>query len=150
LVDGQPHTIKEEPIGGQRLTDEIEDTFGLPPEEAEAVKLGSIEPPNRHDCAEIFDRLVSNWQAAIERALEMVKGEYQDYRPSRILLAGGGALVNGLAENFQGYFHVPTELFNPLTSVKFNPKKFDPGYIDYIGPQMAVCFGLALRKAETV
>jgi type IV pilus assembly protein PilM len=150
LADGMPHTIKEEGIGGQRLTEEIEDAFGLPSEEAEAVKLGSVEPPNFQDCQEIFDRIVSNWEAALDRALDMVKSEFPDYRPSRILLAGGGAHINGLAEQFQSYFHVPTEIFNPLNSVRINPKKFDQGYIDYIGPQMAVCFGLALRKAETI
>ena len=49
IVDGMPHTIKEEPIGGQRLTEDIEDAFELPPEEAEAVKLGTMEPPNRSE-----------------------------------------------------------------------------------------------------
>ena len=149
LADGMPYTIKEEGIGGQRLTEEIEDAFGLEPEDAEAVKLGTVEPPSRQECAEIFDRIVSNWQAAIDRSLDMVKGEFPDYRPSRILLAGGGALINGLPEQFQSYFHVPAEVFNPLSSVRINAKRFDPAYIDYIGPQMAVCFGLALRKAET-
>jgi type IV pilus assembly protein PilM len=149
LTDGMPHTIKEENIGGQRLTEEIEDAFGLSPEDAEAVKIGTVEPPGRGECVEIFDRIVSNWEAAIDRSLDMVKGEFPDYRPSRILLAGGGALINGLSERFQGHFHVPVEVFNPLTTVKINPKKFDQAYIDYVGPQMAVCFGLALRKAET-
>lgn len=150
LADGVPHTIKEEGIGGQRLTEEIEDAFELPPEDAEAVKFGTIEPPSKAQCAEIFDRIVSNWEAALDRALDMVKSEFPDYRPSKILLAGGGALINGLSEQFQSYFHVPTEVFNPLASIKINPKKFDRAYIDYIGPQMAVSFGLALRKIETV
>jgi type IV pilus assembly protein PilM len=150
LADGMPHTIKEEGIGGQRLTEEIEDAFGLPPEEAEAVKLGSIEAPSRSECTEIFDRIVSNWEACLDRAIDMVKGEFPDYRASKILLAGGGALIPGLCEQFQSYFHVPTEIFNPLSGLRVNPKKFDQAYLDYIGPQMAVCFGLALRKPETV
>jgi type IV pilus assembly protein PilM len=150
ITEGMPHTIKEEPIGGQRLTEEIEDAFNVSPEEAEAIKLGSIEAPSRSECSEIFDRIVSNWRAAIERALEMVRSEFPDYRASRILLAGGGALINGLSEQFQSHFHVPTELFNPLLGLKLNAKKFDQSYINYIGPQMAVSFGLALRKAETV
>ncbi|MDR1656923.1 MAG: pilus assembly protein PilM [Deltaproteobacteria bacterium] len=149
LCDGLPHTIKEENIGGQRLTEDIEDAFGLPPEEAEAIKLGSVEPPDRAECAEIFDRIFSNWTAAIERSTEMVKSEFPDFQPSKIFLAGGGALINGLAGQFQSHFHVPTEVFNPLASIKYNPKKFDKSYLDYIGPQMAVSFGLAIRKPET-
>ncbi|MDR2455697.1 MAG: pilus assembly protein PilM, partial [Deltaproteobacteria bacterium] len=107
------------------------------------------EPPSRAECVEIFDRIVSNWQAALDRAMELIKGEFPDYRPSRIFLAGGGALINGIAEQFQSFFHIPTEIFNPLNSIKINPKKFDQAYINYIGPQMAVAFGLALRKIET-
>ena len=79
----------------------------------------------------------------------MVKSEFPDYRPNKILLAGGGALIHGLAEQFQGYFHVPTEIFNPLSNVKINSKKFDQAYIDYVGPQMAVSCGLALRKKNS-
>ncbi|MDR2443088.1 MAG: pilus assembly protein PilM [Deltaproteobacteria bacterium] len=149
INEGLPHTIKEENIGGQRLTEDIEDLFGLPPDEAEAVKLGTSDPPNKTECADIFDRIFSNWAAAIDRAIDMVKSEFPDYRPSRILLAGGCALINGLAAQFQSHFHVPTEIFNPLAGLKLNIKKFDRSYIDYIGPQMAVSFGLAIRKPET-
>ena len=150
IADGMPHTIKEEPIGCQRITEEIEDAFNVPPEEAESIKLGSVEAPNHRECSEIYDRIVSNWRAAIDRTLELVRSEFPDYRPSRILLAGGGALINGIAEQFQSHFHVPTEVLNPLVGIRLNPKKFDQSYINYIGPQMAVSFGLALRKAETV
>lgn len=149
LHEGSPHTIKEENIGGQRLTDEIEDVFGLHPDQAEAIKLGSVDAPDPNEVAEIFERVVSNWEAAIERSIDSVKSEVQDYVPSRILLAGGCANINGLAQQLQNHFGLRTEIFNPLKNVKINAKKFDPAYVDYIGPQMAVSFGLALRKQET-
>jgi type IV pilus assembly protein PilM len=150
LHEGQPHTIKEENIGGQRLTEEIEDAFNLPPDQAEAIKLGSIEPPDRAEVHDITDRIASNWIAAIERAIDSVKSEVQDFVPSRILLAGGCANLNGLDQYFQNHFKVRTEVFNPLKFVKINNKKFDQAYVDYIGPQMAVSFGLALRKQEII
>jgi type IV pilus assembly protein PilM len=148
LNEGMPHTIKEENVGGQRMTEDLEDAFGIPPEEAEGIKLGSVEPPDATQAADIVDRIVSNWIAAVERSLEAVKAEIPEYTVSRILLAGGGANLNGLQAQFQNHFHIPTELFNPLKSIKINAKKFDPSYIDYIGPQMAVSFGLAIRKQE--
>ncbi|MDR1486560.1 MAG: pilus assembly protein PilM [Deltaproteobacteria bacterium] len=148
LNEGLPHTIKEENIGGQRLTEDIEDAFGVPPEEAEAIKLGNVEPPELAQASEVVDRIVSNWMAAVERAIDSVKSEVPEFQASKILLAGGGANLNGIAEQFQSHFHLPTEIFNPLKTVKFNIKKFDQAYIDYIGPQMAVSFGLAIRKQE--
>jgi type IV pilus assembly protein PilM len=148
LHEGSPHTIKEENIGGQRLSDEIEDVFGLQPDQAEAVKLGSVAPPDQNEVKEIFERVASNWQAAIDRAIDSTKSEVQEYTPSRILLAGGCANINGLVAQFQDHFNIRTEIFNPLKHVKVNQKKFDQAYLEYIGPQMAVSFGLALRKVD--
>jgi type IV pilus assembly protein PilM len=150
LNEGLPHTIKEENIGGQRLTEDIEDAFGIPPEEAEAIKLGTVEAPDQSQANEVVDRIVSNWIAAVSRSLDAVKSEIPEYRANRILLAGGGANLNGLSAQFQNYFHIPTEIFNPLKNLKINVKKFDQSYIDYIGPQMAVSFGLAIRKQEII
>jgi type IV pilus assembly protein PilM len=150
LSEGLPHTIKEENIGGQRMTEEIEDAFGLPPDQAEAIKLGTVEAPDRAEVNDIADRLVSNWLAAIERAIDTIKSEVQEYNPSKIILAGGCANLLGLADQVQQHFNVQTEIFNPLKNIKYNPKKFDPGYLDYIGPQMAVSFGLAIRKQEII
>ncbi|MDR1295881.1 MAG: pilus assembly protein PilM [Deltaproteobacteria bacterium] len=148
LNEGLPSTIKEEPIGGQRLAEDIEDAFQLQPDEAEAVKLGSVPAADPRGLADVVDRIVSNWLAAIERAVEAVRAEVPEYRPSKILLAGGSANIMGLVEQVQNHFGVQTELFNPFRHVQVNAKKFDQSYIDYIGPQMAVSFGLAVRKQE--
>jgi type IV pilus assembly protein PilM len=150
LHEGMPHTIKEEAIGGQRLTEEIEDAFGVAPDQAEAIKLGTVEPPNFNDLAEVVDRIATNWLAAIDRAIDSVKTEVPDYVPARIFLAGGCANIRGLTNLVQEHFHTQTEIFNPLKYVKVNTKKFDPAYVDYIGPQMAVSFGLALRRQENL
>jgi type IV pilus assembly protein PilM len=150
IHEGSPHTIKEESIGGQRITDDLEDAFSMTTEEAEAIKLGSIEAPNPLEAAEVVDRIVSNWKAALERTLDAVRTEIPEYKAHRIFLAGGSSHLVGLTAEFQNHFHVQTEIFNPFTFVKYNRKKFDPAYLEYIGPQMAVSFGLAIRKAETV
>jgi type IV pilus assembly protein PilM len=150
LSEGLPHTIKEESVGGQRMTEEIEDAFGLPPDQAEAIKLGTVEAPDKGEVNDIVDRLVSNWLAAIERSIDSIRSEIQEYNPTKIILAGGCANLLGLADQVQNHFSVQTEIFNPLKFVKYNPKKFDPGYLEYVGPQMAVSFGLAIRKQEII
>ncbi|MDR2340672.1 MAG: pilus assembly protein PilM [Deltaproteobacteria bacterium] len=150
LYEGVPHTIKEENVGGQRITDDIEDAFGVTPDEAEAIKLGSLPVSNPYEVAEVVERIVSNWEAAIERALESIRAEIPEYKPGKLILAGGSSLFKGLAGEFAKRFQIPAEIFNPLSHIKYNPKKFDPAYLDYIGPQMAVSFGLAIRKAETL
>jgi type IV pilus assembly protein PilM len=150
LYEGVPHTIKEEAIGGQRITDDLEDAFGVTADEAEAIKLGSLPVSNPFEVAEVVDRIVSNWEAAIDRALESIRSEIPEYKPTKIYVAGGAALFKGLSDEFSKRFQIPAELFNPFVHVKYNPKKFDPEYLNYIGPQMAVSFGLAIRKVETL
>ncbi|MDR0548390.1 MAG: pilus assembly protein PilM [Deltaproteobacteria bacterium] len=148
ILDGQPNAIKEENVGCQRITDDIEDAFGVTPEVAEAIKFGAQPAPNQSETAEIVERVASNWVAALERILDNIRVESPDYQPKRIFLAGGGAFLKGLPEHFSRSLQIKTEVFNPFQAVKVNPKKFDQAYLDYIGPQMAVSFGLAIRKEE--
>jgi type IV pilus assembly protein PilM len=148
LNNGAPLIIRDEPGGGQRLTDEISGRFNLSQSQAEAVKFGSEPAPDPGEAAEAVDRAAANWMAAVERVLEAARQEAADYRPGRIHLSGGSSLIPGLAEEFGKYFNVETQLFNPLLTTAHSPGKYDPEYLRHVGPQMAVSFGLALRKAE--
>ncbi|MDR1608342.1 MAG: pilus assembly protein PilM [Deltaproteobacteria bacterium] len=148
LQEGMPYTIKEENIGCQRITEEFEDVFGVSQDEAEAIKLGALAAPNPTEAAEVVERVASNWVAALDRAVDNIKQENPDYQVKKIYLAGGGAFIKGLPEHFSRNFKTEAEVFNPFRSIKVNPKKFDQAYLDYIGPQMAVSFGLAIRKEE--
>jgi type IV pilus assembly protein PilM len=148
LRHGLPAVIKCEPGGGQTLTDEIGGRFNLSRPQAEAVKLGAEPAPDPGEAAEAAARVAAKWTAAAEGALKAARQEEAPYQPSRILLSGGGSLLHGLTGEFTRYFNIETQLFNPLSAVAHNPRKFDLEYLHHIGPQMAVSFGLALRKAE--
>jgi len=43
---------------------------------------------------------------------------------------------------------LPAEIFNPFASVDYDTRHLDADYVNYIGPQMAICLGLALRKVD--
>ena len=148
LNQGIPMVIKDEPGGGQYLTDELSDLFDLEQDQAEAVKFGAEQAPNPGEAAEAVDRAAANWIAAVERVMDAAKAENAAYEAEKILLSGGSSLIGGLGAEFSKYFGLQVESFNPLRNTIYNPKKFDPQYIEYIGPQMAVSFGLALRKVE--
>jgi type IV pilus assembly protein PilM len=148
LSQGLPLIIKDESGGGQSLTSEIGDRFGLNQSQAEAVKFGAEPAPNPGEAAEVVDRAAAGWMAAVERGLEAARQEEADYQPSRIHLSGGSSLIPGLADEFGKRFNVETQLFNPLLAAAYSPRKYDPEYLRHVGPQMAVSFGLALRKAE--
>jgi len=148
LNRGIPMVIKDEPGGGQYLTTEIGMHFDQTYEDAEAIKFGAEQAPNPGEAADLVDRIVANWIAAVERVMDLARSENATYRPKKILLSGGSSLTPGLTQEFEKYFNLPTTLFNPLISLNYNSKKFDQSYLNYVGPQMAVSFGLALRKVE--
>jgi type IV pilus assembly protein PilM len=148
LGHGVPLIIQDEAGGGQYLTNEIGDRFNLSQVQAEAVKFGAEAAPNPGEAAEAVDRAAANWIAAVERVLGKAREEKPNYHPSRIYLSGGSSLIQGLTGEFSKYFNIETQLFNPLLAATYSPKKYDPEYIHHVGPQMAVSFGLALRKVE--
>ena len=148
INNGVPLVIKDEAGGGQYLTDELGALFDLNQQEAEALKFGQEKAANPGEAADVVDRIVANWIAAVERVMDAARAEDPSFRVDRIYLSGGSSLLPGLTDEFSKYFNLATELFNPLLNTTYNVKKYDPEYIKYIGPQMAVSFGLSLRKVE--
>lgn len=148
LHQGLPLVFKDEPGGGQYLNAELGELLSISDEKAEKIKFGTEPSPKPEETAATVDRIVSHWLSSVERAMDLARMETSGYKASRILLSGGSSLINGLPEEFEKYFSIKSELFNPLLNVQYNPKKYDPEYIKHIGPQMAVSFGLALRKIE--
>jgi type IV pilus assembly protein PilM len=74
--------------------------------------------------------------------------EEGDQSIQKILLAGGGSKLPGLAEYLAKRFEIPVEVFDPFKEIEVDDKKFDPEYMREIVPEMAVAVGLALRGVE--
>ena len=58
-------------------------------------------------------------------------------------------LINVLESVLQpsaGHHIQDIELLNPFNSVTYNPREFDPDFINDIGPSAAIAVGLAARK----
>jgi type IV pilus assembly protein PilM len=66
----------------------------------------------------------------------------------KILLAGGGSKLPGLADYLAKRFEIPVEVFDPFRQIEVDAKKFDPDYMREIIPEMAVAVGLALRGVD--
>jgi type IV pilus assembly protein PilM len=63
----------------------------------------------------------------------------------KILISGGGSKLQGLAAELSARLELPVEVMNPFRNIKIDNRKFDPGYISDIMPEMAVAVGLAIR-----
>jgi type IV pilus assembly protein PilM len=146
---GLPVFTRSISIGGNQLTDSIKDFFNISFEEAESVKLGeSVEKYPMRDLEEIFVSTITGWMTECRRALDFFYHNYPDEKVSVLYLSGGSSRIPDLDKVMREHMDIPVEIFNPISRVQYEVKQFDPAYVDYIGPQMAICLGLALRKTK--
>jgi len=136
-------------LGGAQLSIEIQNKLGLSYDQAERVKLGeNLENFNTKELEEIFSHTVKTWSAEVKRALDFYLGTVREARVKKMLLGGGSCRIPGLNKLLMKDTGLTVEIFNPLEMLDYESEHFDPDYISYIGPQLAICLGLALRKAD--
>ncbi|MCK8601343.1 type IV pilus assembly protein PilM [Desulfoferrobacter suflitae] len=147
LHHGVPIFTRDVPIGGRQITEAIQESAGISEEAAERIKLGEPSPKIRETSVqEVFADVVSNWVSEFKRAVDFYYRNYPDNQIEKIFLSGGSSRISGLAGVFREGLGIPVEILNPLKAVNYEEKYFDPSYLDYLGPQMCIAFGLALRK----
>jgi type IV pilus assembly protein PilM len=135
-------------IGGRQITEKIEDHFGVSLEDAEHIKLGELPSTlSPGELEKIFVAVVGNWVSECRKAINLFRTNFPDNKIDEIYLSGGSCRIPGLDKVFEENLGATVAIFNPLARLEYDPQRFDQGYIDDIGPQMAISLGLALRKA---
>jgi type IV pilus assembly protein PilM len=146
---GTPIFTRSISIGGNQITDRIKDFFNISFEEAEAVKLGeAADKYPARDLEEIFVSTIGEWVNECKRAVDFYYHNFPDQNIHSLFLSGGSCRIPGLDKVMHEHLELPVEIFNPISRVQYDAKQFDPAYIDYIGPQMAISLGLALRRTK--
>jgi type IV pilus assembly protein PilM len=143
LLDGQPIYEREQPFGGNQLTQDIVRAYGLSPEDAE-MKKKSNELPEGYELLEPFLE-----SAAIEvaRAIQFFFTSTPYTRIDQIFLAGGCAIIPGLVDIVASRTNVSTSVVSPFkgmqlaTSVREKQLRID-------APAFLVACGLALRRFD--
>ena len=139
-------------VGGSQYTSLLQKELGLSFEQAEGVKRGmslpdGIEPRPIQPIIETVSDVLA---LEVRKTMDFYRAtaEEKDTGIQKILLAGGGSKLPGLAEYLGRRFEIPVEVFDPFRQIEVDDKKFDPEYMREIVPEMAVAVGLALRGVE--
>ena len=148
IRDGSSLMTKDAAMGGARVTTEIQDKFDLDYNDAEAIKIGGLEAPDRAAVEEIVIRAVGNWVAECQRAIEFLQASYPNEKLRMVYLSGGSSRINDIDRYFEQELKIPVKHLDPFSSIGINEKSFDPEYIKYMAPQVVICLGLALRRGE--
>ncbi len=145
LRNGQSIYMREQPFGGNTLTQEIQRAFGMSPEEAEAAKrTGGL--PDNYD-AEVLAPFMDTLGLEVARALQFFFTSTQFNQVHHILLAGGCAAIPGIDEVVTRRTSVPSMVANPFANMALS-SKIRPKNLATDAPSLMVACGLAMRRFD--
>ena len=138
-------------VGGSQYTSLLQRELGLSYEQAEGVKRGMPLPEGTEPrpIQPIIETVSEALALEVKKTVDFYRATAQDEAGiQKILLAGGGSKLPGLADFLAQKFEIPVEVFDPFRQIEVDSRKFDPDYMREIVPEMAVAVGLALRGVE--
>jgi len=145
MRNGQSIYLREQPFGGNELTQEIQNKFGLTPEEAEVAKRdGGL--PEEYD-TELLQPFVDKMGLEIARALHFFFSSTPYNQVNQIVLSGGCAAIPGVDAAITRRTQVPTIVANPFVNMDISPK-IKPKTLAQDAPSLMVACGLALRRFD--
>jgi type IV pilus assembly protein PilM len=126
-------------VGGNQYTDAIQKDLNLSFDQAEALKKGQrvegAAPENLHP---IIQAVSENIALEVQKTFDFFKATSSEDRIDRIFLSGGTSKIHGLRDLLADRFEAGVEIMNPFNNVTYNPKDFDPDFINDIGPSAAI------------
>lgn len=145
LKDNQQLYTREQAFGGGMLTEEIMRAYGMGPEEAENLKRSGTPPDNYE--TEILHPFIENLAQEVARALQFFFTSTPHNEVHHIILAGGSALIPGVAEIVGQRTNVNTILADPFAGMAISPR-IRAKQLATDAPSLMVACGLALRKFD--
>jgi len=145
LRNNQSVYMREQPFGGNQLTQEIMRHYNLSPEEAEAAKRnGGL--PDTYD-SEVLAPFMDTLALEVARALQFFFTSTQYNQVHHIFISGGSATIPGLPEVVGERTQVNTLVANPFAGMEVS-SKVRQAQLAVDSPALLVACGLALRRFD--
>ncbi len=153
ILNGQRSVFaRDASVGGSQYTSLLQKELGLTFEQAEAVKRGLPMPEGveARPIQPIIETVSDILALEVRKTMDFYRATAEEGGKAiqKILVAGGGSKLPGLAEYLAKRFETPVEVFDPFRQIEVDSRKFDPDYMREVIPEMAVAVGLALRGVE--
>jgi len=145
LRNDQSIYMREQPFGGNQLTQEIQNKFGLSPEEAEAAKRAGGLPDNYE--ADVLQPFMDMLGLEVARALQFFFTSTQHNQIHHIVLSGGSAAIPGVEEAVSKRVQVNTIIANPFVNMQVS-SKIRAKSLTQDAPSLMVACGLAMRRFD--
>ncbi|MDD4929349.1 MAG: pilus assembly protein PilM [Gallionella sp.] len=145
LRNGQSIYTRDQQIGGEQLTQQIQALFGLSAEQAESGKRNGGLPDNYE--TDVLSPFRENLVMEIARALQFFFTSSQYNEVDYIVLAGGCAVLPGLDDAVATRTQVSTMVANPFALMALSGK-IKPRQLQTDAPALIVACGLAMRRFD--
>ncbi|HWQ36991.1 MAG TPA: pilus assembly protein PilM [Burkholderiales bacterium] len=145
LRNNQSVYVREQPFGGNQLTQDIMRHYNLSAEEAEAAKRGGGLPDTFE--GEVLAPFMDTLALEVVRALQFFFTSTQFNQVHHIFLSGGTASIPGLAQVVSERTQINTVVANPFVGMEIASKIRQP-QLGIDAPALLVACGLALRRFD--
>lgn len=146
LKGGTPAFTRDTPTGTNILVEALQREFELSYEVAERLLRGeAVEGVMEESAEQIVMETSEELITEISRSIDYFRTSMTGEDVSELILAGGGALVKGLADRIRDRIGVEVSLIDPFRNITIS-RKLDDAHIRDMAPLAAVSLGLALRR----
>jgi type IV pilus assembly protein PilM len=143
MQGGETIYEREQPFGGNQLTQDIVRAYGLSFEEAEARKKSGDLPENYS--ADLLTPFLENAALEITRAIQFFYTSTPYTRIDQLYLAGGCAQIPGLLDIIASRTRIAAAVAAPFRGMQLGPAVREQ-QLRQDGPAYLVACGLALRR----
>ena len=145
LRNGQSVYSRDQQVGGEQLTQQIQSVFGLSAEEAESAKRNGGLPDNYE--SDVLSPFRENVVTEIARALQFFFSSTQYHEVDYIVLSGGCAALPGLDDAVATRTQVSTMVANPFALMTLS-SRIKPRQLQTDAPSLIIACGLAMRRFD--
>ena len=145
LQDGQTIYEREQPFGGNQLTQDIVRTYGLSFEDAESKKKAGDLPDGYEK--ELLEPFLENAALEVTRAIQFFFTSTPYTHIDQIFLAGGCAIIPGLVEMVGERTKISSSVVSPFKGMQISPSVREK-QMRVEAPAYLVACGLAMRRFD--
>lgn len=148
LQNGSIGYTRDIPIGGGYCSTMLMSKFQIPFSQTHKVKGGHL--PDGVDKEEVVAVIAQGYKKVLEEIQKSFEyfSTISNSKVERVLLSGGGCLIQGIDGFIADYLKIPVENLDPMQGVKINPKNFDREMITELSGLSTVAMGLATRRFD--
>ncbi len=141
--------MRDVSLGCNQINDKIVAQISCSIEEAEEIRCNEKqEKMPQEELKEIESSIVADWTTEIRRAIDFFYSTYPDDHIKKIVLSGGGANVKEFSKLLSVQTSSEVGIINPFEKFNIDTDKLDESYLNNMGPQAAICMGLAIRRVD--